>query len=160
MRKYVLLPVAALVLLIQAHRPERANPPVAAARTIEASLEVPSEVRALLNRSCTDCHSHRTAWPWYSQVAPVSWILASHVSEGRKHLNFSDWPGSHKPQALLEEICEEVEQILVVLLRKGINMGHFDGMENQAELEFSYKLLSILHMSLWKKRNANRTRSS
>lgn len=110
MRKYVLLPVAALVLLIQAHRPERANPPVAAARTIEASLEVPSEVRALLNRSCTDCHSHRTAWPWYSQVAPVSWILASHVSEGRKHLNFSDWPGSHKPQALLEEICEEVEQ--------------------------------------------------
>ena len=48
-------------------------------------------VGAILDRSCQDCHSSRTTWPWYSRVAPVSWIVSKHVSEGREMLDFSEW---------------------------------------------------------------------
>lgn len=45
--------------------------------------------RELAVRACFDCHSHQTAWPWYSQIAPVSWLVQHDVDEGREHLNFS-----------------------------------------------------------------------
>jgi hypothetical protein len=48
-------------------------------------------VGAILDRACQDCHSSRTTWPWYSRVAPVSWIVSKHVSEGREMLDFSEW---------------------------------------------------------------------
>ena len=51
--------------------------------------------RALAVRACYDCHSNRTRWPWYSRIAPVSWVVAHHVSEGRAALNFSD-PGASR----------------------------------------------------------------
>jgi hypothetical protein len=48
-------------------------------------------VGKILDRSCMDCHSNRTAWPWYSHVAPVSWVISKHVNEGREILDFSEW---------------------------------------------------------------------
>lgn len=51
----------------------------------------PSAV-AVLKRACGNCHSHETTWPWYSRVAPMSWLVQKDVSEGRKFLNFSVWP--------------------------------------------------------------------
>lgn len=51
----------------------------------------PSDVKAVLQRSCYDCHSNEADWPWYSHVAPVSWLVAHDVKEARDHLNFSDW---------------------------------------------------------------------
>ena len=64
----------------------RTNPPVG------ARLVAPAEVEVVLRRSCFDCHSHETRWPWYSYVAPVSWWLVRHVDRGRGDLNFSQWP--------------------------------------------------------------------
>ena len=55
------------------------------------NLTVAADVRGILERSCFDCHSNETGWPWYSRVAPVSWFVADHVNEARSHLNFSDW---------------------------------------------------------------------
>jgi hypothetical protein len=49
------------------------------------------QVGKILDRSCEDCHSNRTTWPWYSHVAPVSWIISKHVVEGRETLDFSEW---------------------------------------------------------------------
>jgi hypothetical protein len=49
------------------------------------------QVGKILDRSCQDCHSNRTTWPWYSRVAPVSWVISKHVSEGREVLDFSEW---------------------------------------------------------------------
>jgi len=49
------------------------------------------ETRALLARACFDCHSNQTVWPWYSAVAPVSWLLQNDVDDGRRHVNFSEW---------------------------------------------------------------------
>jgi heme-binding protein len=54
-------------------------------------LIVPALVGGVLERSCADCHSNRTAWPWYSRIAPVSWLVERDVRRGRDRLNFSNW---------------------------------------------------------------------
>ncbi len=64
---------------------DRTNPPV------ETEVPATAEVRSVLRRACYDCHSNETVWPWYSRVAPVSWLVASDVHEGREELNFSTW---------------------------------------------------------------------
>lgn len=76
---------------IQLIRPARTNPPIDPARTIEARTQMPEEVGMLFDMSCSDCHSYETKWPWYSKVAPVSWLIWDDVQEGRSALNLSDW---------------------------------------------------------------------
>jgi len=80
--------LALLVLLLAAQLVpiERPNPP--------AKLEIPApaEVGRVLERSCYDCHSNRTQWPWYSYVAPASWFVVRHVRDAREDLNLTEWP--------------------------------------------------------------------
>jgi hypothetical protein len=105
MKGKVLLAIGVLLVAIQFVPIERVNPPVTG--------EIPApEVHAIFERSCYDCHSNETSWPWYSHVAPVSWVVAHDVEEGREHLNFSEWSGySAEDQAeLREEIWDEVEE--------------------------------------------------
>lgn len=108
--------IAAVVVLafvgIQFVRPERTNPPVDPSRTLESNEKVPPQVQSILERSCKDCHTHKTEWPFYSNIAPVSWSVTDHVNHGREELNFSEW-AKYSPEARerkLEEICEEVEE--------------------------------------------------
>jgi len=82
---------------------ERTNPPV------EAEIDAPPEVAAILHRACYDCHSHETRWPWYARVAPASWLLERDVREARRKLNFSTW-GSYNEQRQARKIEEIVEQ--------------------------------------------------
>jgi hypothetical protein len=56
-----------------------------------SEIPAPPEVRAVLQRACYDCHSSHTEWPWYSRVAPVSWLVASDVREGTAEVNYSAW---------------------------------------------------------------------
>jgi len=99
--------LALLCAAAQFVRPARVNPPVAPGRALEHHVAVPPEVAEVLGRSCADCHSHQTAWPWYSQVAPASWFVIDHVNHGRRHLNFSDWARYEPGEAadLLRQIC-------------------------------------------------------
>ncbi len=99
-------------LLMQFSRAAKTNPQVDEARTLAARLHVPPEVQTILARSCADCHSNRTHWPWYSHVAPVSWWLTDHVKQGRRHMNFSDWARYDHADAdhVLNEICLTVKQ--------------------------------------------------
>jgi hypothetical protein len=62
------------------------NPPLVTEPTWTSST-----TRTLAERACFDCHSNQTHWPWYSHVAPMSWLVQNHVDEGRHALNFSDW---------------------------------------------------------------------
>lgn len=89
--KWTLVALGVPFLLIQFARPERANPPFDPTWSFEAREQPPAEVRAILDRSCKDCHSNETRWPWYSNVAPVSWLVADDVHDGRRQLNFSEW---------------------------------------------------------------------
>lgn len=94
-----------LVLIgIQYIEVEHTNPPV------KADLAAPGEVKNILKKSCYDCHSYETQWPWYSKVAPVSWLIIDDVQEARKHLNFSEWETlySRKKDELKKSIWEEL----------------------------------------------------
>lgn len=65
----------------------------------------------LVARACYDCHSNETTWPWYSNFAPVSWLIMHDVEEGRQNLNFSDWPSnSVVSQAFLEGAVEKIQE--------------------------------------------------
>jgi hypothetical protein len=109
--KWVVITIVVVFIGIQFVRPARTNPPVDQAQTMQSRLQLTPEVSAILDRSCQDCHSNSTRWPWYSNVAPASWFLIDHVNEGRQHLNFSDWGKLDKRRAdkKLEEMCEEVQ---------------------------------------------------
>jgi hypothetical protein len=72
-------------------RPAHTNPTSDLALGYQAHVQVTPEVGALLQRACADCHSNNTRWPWYSNVAPVSWFVIGHVNEARDHLNLSQW---------------------------------------------------------------------
>lgn len=80
----------------------KTNPPVIA----EPSWDNP-ETRALAQRACYDCHSNETKWPWYSNIAPISWLVIHDTIEGRSKLNFSEW-GIGKQEA--DEAAEAVEK--------------------------------------------------
>lgn len=106
------LGAVAVVVVIQAFRPSRTNPPIDPKQEIAAVMHVDTGVQSILDRSCNDCHSNRTVWPWYSQVAPISWGVASDVSDGRRHMNFSEWGTypAYKQQDLLDKACKLVTQ--------------------------------------------------
>ena len=99
----------AVLLGSQLIRPARTNPSIDPSRTLAARLRVTPEVAAVLDRACRDCHSNETTWPWYSNVAPISWLVIDHVRSGRRHFNYSEWAGyaPDKQRKLLQEICEE-----------------------------------------------------
>jgi hypothetical protein len=110
--KRIVLGLVVLVAAVQLFRPERTNPSVNSAQTVQAGATVPPEVDAILRRSCYDCHSNETRWPWYSGVAPMAFGVVGHVTEGRSELNFSEW-GAYSPKkrtGLLEKMCEEVRE--------------------------------------------------
>lgn len=106
----VALAAAAVFLGLQAVPVERGNPPVDQSRTIFAAEAPPAKVEAVLRRSCQDCHSNQTRWPWYSYVAPVSWIVAQDVHRARRQMNFSEWAGysEKKREERLNGICEQL----------------------------------------------------
>lgn len=85
---------------------DRSNPPS------KIEISAPAAVSAVLERSCYDCHSNRTQWPWYSRVAPVSWFVTRHVRQARENLNLTEWPilDFEAQQYFLGEMKEQIEQ--------------------------------------------------
>jgi hypothetical protein len=110
--KLSLITLVALVVAAQVVRPTRTNPPVDPQKEITAHMQVDPAVMSTLSRACNDCHSNRTEWPWYSNVAPVSWLVAHDVNDGREELNFSEWGASKEkePGKLLGKICSEMTE--------------------------------------------------
>src|SRR6266481_7932101 len=89
--KWLVICLAVLFVAIQFVRPARTNPAVDESQTIFARTQMTPQAAAILDRSCRDCHSNKTVWPWYTQIAPVSWWLSGHVNDGRRNLNLSEW---------------------------------------------------------------------
>jgi cytochrome c553 len=112
-RTSILLLVACLVVIVmQVLQPRGVNPPVAPGASFEEAAAPPPEVARVVARACNDCHSHRTVWPWYSRVSPVSWFVVDDVNEGRAHVNLSAW-NRYTPDAArlrLVAMCEEVRK--------------------------------------------------
>jgi len=107
--KKILLAILVVIVLIQFIRPEKniSNKDI---NDISTVMDVPENVQEIIKTSCADCHSNTTKYPWYSEIAPVSWYLASHVNDGKKHLNFSEWAAYNKNQK--EHIIKDLKKEL------------------------------------------------
>jgi mono/diheme cytochrome c family protein len=98
----VLVAVFILMQLIPFGRSQQ-NPPV----TGEPQWDTP-RTRELFFKACADCHSNETKWPWYTHVAPASWLVSHDVEDGRKHFNISEWDQKRKQDA--DEAAEQIEE--------------------------------------------------
>jgi len=109
--RWVVIVGAGCFVIAQFFGPAKTNPAIDPSQTIETRMQVPAPVNAIFDRSCNDCHSNKSRWPWYSNVAPVSWFVINHVNEARQNLNFSEWGRYTKSDAdgLLKRICREVK---------------------------------------------------
>ena len=113
MIRKVLYILAIVLILIQFYRPDLNNSSYeSAVNEFILQNNVSSEVESILKTSCFDCHSNHTSYPFYAQVAPISFWINHHVEEGKEHLNFSDWNNYSIKKKLhkLDEIIEEIEE--------------------------------------------------
>jgi hypothetical protein len=101
--------------------------------------------RALAQRACFDCHSNETRWPWYSYVAPASWLVAYDVNEGRERLNFSDWvEGTHDADEASEEVLEgEMPPRIYTVLHPEAVLTPAERRELAAALSFGPRPLDV-----------------
>ncbi len=104
--KKILIILAVIFIGIQFIPVDRSNPPVT------QEIDGPSNITAILKKSCYDCHSNNTVYPWYAYVAPVSFLVAKDVNNGRRNLNFSEWNkyNKEKTEKIIEEILKEVNE--------------------------------------------------
>ena len=115
--KGFLIILVVILIGIQFVRPALTNPPVDESQTINSQMQMTPEVASILDRSCRDCHSNKTVWPWYTKVAPVSWWLSNHVNDGRRSLNMSEWGKlpNDRQERKLRQICDEVQDSVMPL---------------------------------------------
>lgn len=90
-----------LVVQLVPYGRDHENPPVVAEPSWDSM-----QTRDLAVRACFDCHSNETVWPWYSHVAPVSWLVQWDVEEGREHLNYSEWNRQQEGDESAETVRE------------------------------------------------------
>ncbi len=90
-KKKVLLGIGLIFILIQLKTIDKTNPEADPGNDFLNITKAPAEVSELIHEVCYDCHSHSVRYPWYSNIAPVSWWLKGHVDNGLKKANFSDW---------------------------------------------------------------------
>jgi hypothetical protein len=128
--KIALILIAVILIAIQFIPVSKTNPPVT------ANLDAPMEVISVFKESCYDCHSNQTKWPWYSNIAPVSWLISSDVKDGRLHINFSKWKDYSRKDIvkMKEEIWEKIE-------REKMPLGKYIFMHPEAELDQQEKNL-------------------
>ena len=109
--KVLVIAIFAGLVVMQLWGIDKSNPPVVEADSLEASVTVPNDVESILRTSCSDCHSNKTVYPWYSNIAPVSWLLKNDIDAGRAKLNFSVFNtyDPKKKARRLEQICELAE---------------------------------------------------
>ncbi len=104
--KVTILVFFIILLLMQAIQIDKTNP------VVDKSLEIqaPKEVMGIFKNACYDCHSNQTTWPWYSSIAPASWIINDHVKHGRKALDFTSWESYSQEEKMkkLKEIYRTV----------------------------------------------------
>lgn len=109
--KRILLFLLLVLVVLQFIRPDHSIPEYDEAQDFMMMLSPSENIKEVLKSACYDCHSYHTKYPWYDQIAPVSYWLDGHVDHGREKLNFSLW-GTYSPKRVdhkLEECIEYVE---------------------------------------------------
>ncbi len=116
--RYILLGLVAFLIIAQFFPIDKTNPTSDASMDYLTMTKPSAEIAEMIKVSCYDCHSNQTEYPWYTNVAPVSWWIKDHIDHGRKHLNFSEW-GTYSDKKIkhkLEECVEFVEETKMPLM--------------------------------------------
>lgn len=110
--KKVLIALGLILLVMQAFRIDTTNPTTAPEKDFLAVTNTPAELATIIRTACYDCHSNETTYPWYTQIAPVSWWIKNHIDDGKDELNFSEWAdfSARKADHKLKECIELVEE--------------------------------------------------
>ncbi|MET3536515.1 heme-binding domain-containing protein [Chryseobacterium limigenitum] len=136
MKKVIVVLLVAFII-IQFFPIDKKNPPPTPGMDFLRIKKTPPQIAKLISTSCYDCHSNESKYPWYSDIAPSSWLLKNHINEGRKHLNFSTF-ATYEPKRQahkLEECIEMIEKEEMPL--DSYYLGHQDAkltMEQRKEL--------------------------
>ena len=99
-----------LFLAAQTIQPSKNQGNAAGPKDITTAMQVPDSVMTILKKSCFDCHSNHTDYPWYDNITPANWFVANHVSEGKRELNFSVF-GEYTPKRQAKKLDESAEQV-------------------------------------------------
>ncbi|MFK7758008.1 MAG: heme-binding domain-containing protein [Flavobacteriales bacterium] len=91
MKKKILVSLLLVFVLIQFKTVDKTNPPIVPENDFLEMTNAPEGVAELMHEVCYDCHSHQVRYPWYANIAPVSWWLKGHVETGLSKANFADW---------------------------------------------------------------------
>ena len=108
--KKVLIVLLVAFVIIQFFPIDKTNPPVNKSTDFLVIKRTPENVAKLIKTSCYDCHSNETKYPWYSNLQPFGWFLKSHIEEGRKHLNFSNF-ATYTPDRQAHKLSEAAEEV-------------------------------------------------
>lgn len=108
--RYVLYALPVLLIVAQAFRIDKSVPEYDRSQDFLALMQAPQDVADLMRAACYDCHSYESKYPWYAEIAPVSWWVKQHINEGREHLNLSLY-GSWSPKKRSHKIEECIESL-------------------------------------------------
>jgi hypothetical protein len=117
------------IITIQFFRVDRTLPISPPSNDIFSVLTASEEIQTMVKSACYDCHSNHTNYPWYSYVAPISWILQDHITNGRKHLNFSNWADYPK-----EKSIEKLEDCFEVMAKEEMPLNEYQWLHQDAKL--------------------------
>ena len=117
-RRKILLSLLAVLVIMQFFPIDKTNPSFEESNDFMNIHQPPNDIALLLKDACYDCHSNMTKYPWYTNVAPVSWWIKGHIDHGRDNLNFSEWGTfkEGKKEHKLDECIEFVEDKRMPLL--------------------------------------------
>jgi hypothetical protein len=127
--------ILAALIVIQFFQPERNQTKAATENDIFFQIETDQLVKKNIVNACYDCHSNHTRYPFYANIAPISWMMNKHIVEGKEQLNFSEWGKYDKRQQLklIDEICEVMTTGEMPL--KSYTFMHSSAILNDTEME-------------------------
>ncbi len=150
--KKTLLIILLIFIGIQFIRPDQNNSDNLIENDITSVIAVPLEIQEILKSSCYDCHSNKTSYPWYNQIVPFSWIIANHVNDGKKNVNFSEWKQYNFNQK--SHILDELEEVLInnEMPLKSYLLMHHDGNITQQERQWLLEWIALEKFSIYNNR--------
>ncbi len=137
-KKKILLGLGILLLLIQVIRIDKTNPPVIAEQDLIHSMNANAEVSHILKIACYDCHSNESKYPWYTNVAPISWWVKNHINKGRGSLNFSEWQTFTDAKK-----AHGIEESIIKIEKKWMPISSYKWMHADARLSDEQRNLLI-----------------
>ena len=128
----IALGLLVVLVLIQFIRPEKNIQAVPAEHDISMLYPTPEPVKQILSVACNDCHSNNTRYPWYNNVQPIAWWLSSHVKDGKRHLNFSEF-GTYR----IAEQNHKMEECIEMIHEGEMPLGSYTWLHKDAKLTLS-----------------------